>query len=187
MKRLFIASTITFDAQTKQFIANLQRNLAYNKIVWVKEDVVHLTLRFLGQTPDLEIPKIKEIMDLATQPFSPFTMQLDQLGVFGSRYSPQVVWLGFHAFETYLQLFKAIEEPLIESGFQPAYGNFVPHITLGRIKNIIDKPFFWKWIEQHTNSVSQSITINKITLFQSKLTNEGPIYKSLHSVSLKGL
>lgn len=184
MRRLFIASKIELSPEFQNLRSQLQFELRHDDIVWVKDNVQHLTLRFLGGTPEQKIPEIKEALKQVCQESSSFYLELDKLGVFGSRYAPDVLWLGFDEFYFYKQLFEKMEGKLADLGFEAAYGNFVPHITLGRIKRIIDKQKFWKIIESHKPNFSQAISIRELTLYQSILTNDGPIYKVLAKENL---
>ena len=182
MKRLFIATKISLNEECRQLLQDLQKITSCDKITWVEDEVSHLTLRFLGKTPDPQIPLIKEAMEKAIVSFRPFSLQLDTLGFFGSRYAPTVIWLGFHEFEAYHQLFLSLEQQLQLLGFESQQGNFVPHITLGRIKMIHNKKRFWELVQPFKEKVSQEISIHEITLYQSKLTPEGPIYRALYTL-----
>lgn len=185
MKRLFIATKIELNEQYVQLIRQLQLKLAGDRIVWVNGQLQHLTLRFLGQTPDNQIPILKNTLHEVAQQTQAFTLNLDKLGVFGSKYAPEVLWLGFSEFEPYLSLFNSMEERLSALGFEPHHGNVVPHITIGRIKETQSKKYFWKVFEQNQPSFFQHIPINEITLYQSRLQTSGPIYTALDSAKLK--
>jgi 2'-5' RNA ligase len=118
MKRLFIAIKVNLNEDCRHLLQSLQQMTRYDKIVWVNNDVSHLTLRFLGKTPDFQIPFIQESMKKAVTSFKPFSLQLDKLGFFGSHYAPTVIWLGFEEFETYRRLFLSLEQQLQLFGFE---------------------------------------------------------------------
>ena len=187
MKRLFIATKIELNEQYMSLMRQLQRQLSGDKIVWVDSQLQHLTLRFLGQTPDSQIPKLKKDLKEVANQTQAFTLNMDKLGIFGSKYAPSVIWLGFSEFEAYKMLFEKMEERILDLGFEPNHGNVVPHITLGRIKETQSKKYFWKVFENNYPTFSQSISINEITLFQSRLQPTGPIYTPLHTANLRGI
>ena len=185
MKRLFIATpVITFSPEIQQIKQDLQYKLRHDHIVWVKDEVQHLTLRFLGATPPQEVPAIRRALAEACAKNPPFPLHLNKIGVFGSRYQPKVIWLGFEHFEPFKKLFEDLEPKLQQIGFEPNEGNFVPHITLGRIKNHHSKDKFWESIEA-IPPVSQTINVSEIILYQSFLHKEGPEYKVISSARLK--
>ena len=185
MKRLFIAANICLDQPYLDLIAGLRKECSYDNIVWVNNDLQHLTLRFLGATPEAVISPLVDMVDEVASVTEPFKMKMNKLGVFGSRYSPSVIWLGFDEFECFRKLFEKVEENLVKMNFDPNHGNFVPHITLGRIKKIDNKRHFWNTIDKLQPVNFQIIDINEISLIQSRLTTQGPIYKVLKNFSLK--
>ena len=184
MKRLFIATpVITLSAEIQKISADLRFRLRHDDIVWVKDDVRHLTLRFLGATPPRRVPDIKNALSEVCADNAPFTLNVNKIGVFGSNYHPEVIWLGFDHFEPFKKLFEDLEPKLQDLGFEPNEGNFVPHITLGRIKNLHSKDKFWESIEA-IPPVSQTINVSEIILYQSFLHKEGPEYKNLYTAHL---
>ena len=186
MKRLFIATpVITLSAEIQKISADLRFKLRHDDIVWVKDDVRHLTLRFLGATAPQQVPAIRRALAEACAQNAPFNLEINKTGVFGSHYHPEVIWLGFDHFEPFRKLFEDLEPKLQGLGFDPNYGNFVPHITLGRIKNLHDKRKFWEYIEQaQKESFAQDLTISELHLYQSFLHKDGPEYKVIGKATL---
>ncbi len=185
MKRLFIATgIITLSPELRQWKSGLRYALRHDDMVWVQDGVCHLTLRFLGATPSSRLPLVRNAMEQAAAHHSPMTLTLDKAGVFGSRYAPKVLWLGFEDFAELKSLFAELEQKLTEAGFEPAYGNFVPHVTMARIKQVTDKRKFWQTIEANSLNCKQQIQINGLTLYQSFLHKEGPEYKPLFKCRL---
>ena len=187
MKRLFIATpVITLSAEIQKISADLRFRLRHDDIVWVKDDVRHLTLRFLGATPPQQVPAIRRALAEVCADNKPITLNINKIGVFGSHYHPEVIWLGFEHFEPFKKLFEDLEPKLQTLGFEPNYGNFVPHITLGRVKNLHSKPKFWESIEAIPQTISQPIDISELILYQSFLHKDGPEYKVLGSYEIGG-
>ena len=185
MKRLFIATPIiTLSAEIQKISADLRFRLRHDDIVWVKDDVRHLTLRFLGATPPQQVPDIRKALKEACAHSQPFALTINKIGVFGSHYHPEVIWLGFEHFEPFKKLFDELEPKLQTLGFEPNYGNFVPHITLGRIKSLHDKHKFWESIESVPSSFEQTLEIKEMCLYQSFLHKDGPEYKTLGTYGL---
>lgn len=181
MKRLFIATDIELSTQFRVLTQQLQHDLRNDDIVWVKSRWQHLTLRFLGATPDAKIESIAQILSEITNTTTAFDLHLDKMGVFGSKYAPKVLWYGFSDFLLFKNLFENLEQQLTDAGFQKNYGNFVPHITVGRIKKTDHKKRFWETIKNLQPNFSQTIPIQQLKLIQSKLNNEEPVYKTLYN------
>jgi 2'-5' RNA ligase len=170
-----------FRALTQQ----LQNDLRNDDIVWVKSGLQHLTLRFLGETPEAKIEPIANILSTLANSTTSFELHLDKMGIFGSKYAPQVLWYGFSEFSLFKNLFKDLEKELVHLGFEENYGNFVPHITVGRIKKVDHKKRFWDAIEKRQPQFSQTIPVQGLKLIQSKLNNDGPVYRTLYDLKFK--
>lgn len=179
MRRLFVATKVEFGHDFKELITNLKYACRNDKIVWVEPENIHLTLRFLGPTSTPQLSGLNKALKEVTGEMTSFILDINKMGVFGSHYAPLSVWLGFKDFELFKQLFEKLEEKIEPLGFEPPYGNFVPHITLGRIKAIDNKQRFWEYIEQSQPHFSQKLRIHTLTLYQSRLMKRGPVYKSL--------
>ena len=62
MKRTFLAIPIPVSDEFPVLVQRLQRNLEHERrnINWCKTDQIHLTLKFVGDTPEQDVPKIIE-------------------------------------------------------------------------------------------------------------------------------
>jgi len=185
MKRLFIAVDIALSEPFQALTRQLQNDLRNDEIVWVKSGLQHLTLRFLGETPEAKIEPVMNILSTIANFEQPFELQLDRMGVFGSKYAPETLWYGFSEFSLFKNLFEKLEKELVQIGFQKNYGNFVPHITVGRIKKVDNKKRFWETIEKLQPQFSQTIPVCRLKLIQSKLSSEGPSYRTLEDIRFK--
>ena len=115
MKRLFLAIPIkTNDNGFIPLLDGLKRQLAHEKrINWVKPDNIHLTLKFIGNTPNEDIPKIIDGVGEMLKNHKSFTMDFNRTGIFGSRYAPRVLWLGMQ--NTPQELYDLEEDTLKEN------------------------------------------------------------------------
>lgn len=186
MRRLFIATKVELSEANKALREQLHYDFRHNDMVWVQDHVAHLTLRFIGKTPEQQVMPLKNVLKDICDQNQPFELTLDKLGIFGSRYKPQVLWIGFQDFFKFQQLFEQLEPEILKLGFDPYRGNFIPHITLARIKGVVDKPQFWQQFERSTVQNPQTIPIHELTLYQSFLHPNGPEYKPLATYQLKG-
>ncbi len=187
MKRLFLAIPIkTADNGFIPLIDGLKRQLAHEKrINWVRPLNIHLTLKFIGDTPNEDIPKIIETVEEMLKNHKSFTMDFNRTGIFGSRYAPRVLWMGMN--ETPQELYNLEEDTLTafdKLGYLRDRQNFVPHITLGRIKELCEKQYFQKIVSSIEQKSYIKQEVNEIILFQSILRPEGATYKELKKFQL---
>jgi 2'-5' RNA ligase len=179
MKRLFAALKINPDPEFLSAYRSLQSAMKNQQIKWVEERNIHITLKFFGETEERTIPRISSIINKRASQTSPIELKLSKLGIFGSSYSPKVIWAGIEPYEQLATLMKNIQQDLKPAGFEPDRQNLVPHLTLGRVKMIKDKILFERAIGQFKNISSASMTIGDIILYESILHREGPEYVAL--------
>jgi 2'-5' RNA ligase len=161
--------------------SGLRQTLDYNIIKWVDLENLHITLRFFGDTPEDELPTIITALKKASLSVTPFKLTLEKTGVFGSRYDPRVIWFGIRENKTLLNLHKNITESLEEVEYFADRQNFVPHLTIGRIKEIRDKQFFQQIIDRFSDLRLLEQQVTEFSLFSSELKKEGPIHTCIES------
>lgn len=179
-RRLFIA--IELEDSIKDHILSFQKELknsVLGDVKWVERENFHLTIKFLGETPENLIDDIKSILDETSYYFEPFYISLEGFGAFPSLKSPRVLWIGIEEGLGGLEkVFDFIEKRLVKKGFKKEDRPFSPHLTLGRVKDrgirILKDLLFDKEV----------VLVSSITLFESKLTPEGPIYTPIYRVNL---
>jgi len=189
MKRLFVAIRIPYDEKFSTAFRTLRQSSSkLDKINWIDYENLHMTLKFLGDTePDL-IPSLENSIEELTNSISPFSITLNRVGAFGSRYQPRIIWVGSDDMIKEISLLhKGLEKRMRTFGFKPSFGNFVFHATLARIHNIDDKKFFWKQIQASAPLFNFTFEVKEIILFESILHNQHtPEYKMIKQFKLKG-
>ncbi len=177
MKRLFVAVKIKPDENFLSLLYDLQHKLQFEKISWVRPDNFHITLKFLGKTAEEKLPDIKKALQKAASGYSSFTLNISGTGIFGSSYKPRVIWFGTEDNETLKQLGETVLDTLDAAGFPRDRQNFVPHLTVGRIRKIEHKKLFQEAVAAHRHDFFQEAPVDKIILYESLLKPGGAVYK----------
>jgi 2'-5' RNA ligase len=185
MKRLFIAIKIEPDPAFIAVYNQLTSNLSYENIRFAEVKNLHLTLRFIGETEENKIPDIDRMMNKSAEKAKSFIMNVNRTGVFGSSYNPKVVWFGIDPNEYLTHLHTAIELNLSKVGFYQDRQNFVPHLTLTRIKKLKDLKLFQKILDDFREKEIMKQDVQSFSLIESTLKKEGPIYTTLNSYTLQ--
>jgi len=185
MKRLFVAFKINPDPNFLSDFVRLQHALSHEKIKWVEEKNIHITIKFLGETEERLIPDISQVLKNLTEANSSFTFRLAGLGVFGSSYNPRVIWTGIRPYDKLATLMKMASLDFESLGFQTGCQNLVPHLTLGRIKYLQDKVFFQKILDKMKGLSSRPVSVKNLVLYESILRPKGSDYFSIETFSLK--
>jgi 2'-5' RNA ligase len=185
MKRLFVAIKLTPDQNFLSIYNFLKVNLNHDLIKWVEPDKLHLTLKFLGKTYEDKIPAINQILENFANTKTPLNISFDKVGIFGSSYDPKVIWFGINENKQIKKFGLDLLNKFNENGFKTDRQNFVPHLTLGRIKKLNNKKHFQKVIDRVKDKPIQEFEINEIILFESILKPDGPIYHIIEKYKLK--
>jgi 2'-5' RNA ligase len=185
VKRLFIAIDIIPDIVFWDIYVQIRYNSTkLDEINWVKPDLIHVTLKFLGETPEEKITSILEGMKMAVSNIPSFRLQVGKVGVFGSRYQPRVLWFGINKSQAIEQLHRQLQKEMRKLDFKYDFGNFVPHITIARINRIDNKQKFWETIEEVQTDFIQEIKVKEIILYESILNGHIPVYRKAGEIAL---
>jgi 2'-5' RNA ligase len=184
MKRTFIATKINPGEKLLQTYTKLRNELKNEKIKWVNSDHFHITLFFLGDTDEENIPQIKSRLNDIAQEFHSFKISLSGLGVFKNINKPRVLWAGIQQYETMEKIKNRIDEEMNILGFPPEERKFRPHLTLARLKWIEDRDNLKKLLEIHQTEDYQQAEIGEIIYYESILKQSGPVYKPLEKYTL---
>ena len=184
MKRLFIAIKLKKTREISTLFSRLKSDLTQERIKWVDPRGLHLTLAFLGETPNEALPAIHTELKRLIQKFSPFSLQLKSLGAFPPKKRPRILWAGVASDPLLFTLQRAVVkamDPLVPIQDK----RFVPHLTLGRIKGGVKNPSrVQESLTRHGDWEDTPIHIHQIVLMESQLRPQGPLYTVVEKFKL---
>jgi RNA 2',3'-cyclic 3'-phosphodiesterase len=185
-KRLFVA--VDVDAATRNAVDELTQALRQDariqragRATWVNKDRMHLTLHFQA---DADASTERGLLDSLAHPIPhpPFNLSFQSLGFFPERGAPRVLWLGIgqgldrlrgvhHEISRRLGLRDTSREP------------FHPHLTLARFRDRVSR----SRLAEITAfpAVAGPAPIDRVTLYESRLSPKGPTYTALAEALLK--
>jgi RNA 2',3'-cyclic 3'-phosphodiesterase len=99
---------------------------------WVHQEDYHITLAFLGHAPKDQLEKANMFIKEAINHLKGFELSLHQLGVFGRKEVPRILWAGVNESQELNGLRKTVYESCLQAGFHLDTKPFKPHITLAR-------------------------------------------------------
>jgi 2'-5' RNA ligase len=172
-KRLFVAIKLTPSDFYQQIYNELKHKLRFDMISWIAPEMAHVTLKFFGETPVSRIDSISKCIAQSIKNQEEFEVSIDKIGAFGSHHSPKVIWLGMESDLQIRKLHEQLMGAIRNIGYHPDPGNFVPHITLGRVKKVDDKDWFWGSVALFQNRIIQTAVVDKIILYESILLKKG--------------
>ena len=173
--RLFIA--IELPRVLKREFIDLARSFRpreHERVRWIEQDAMHLTLKFLGDTPVDRVPDIKNSLEQAASSTGKFSIKIGRTGCFPSFRDPRICWVGLSGELRRLeQLQGRVEGGLVALGFDREDRVFKPHVTIGRTRPGIrgrfaeDIGFSWRHAPLH--STGKVIPVSAIALYRSYL------------------
>lgn len=140
MIRAFIAIPLPepLCRQLAQIQQTLEKQMPAGSVRWVKPEGIHLTLKFLGDTPEEKIPAIRTALSAVAREAAPCAFTVGDLGCFPNLRRPRVVWVGVQEPRGHLAALQAaVERAMASLGYPPEGRGFSPHLTLGRVRDSI--------------------------------------------------
>ena len=148
----------------------------------VEPEIMHLTLRFLGEIPQTTVDRVKDAMRELR--FQPFTVQFDGIGAFPNLRRMSVVWAGITRGQQELDaIFHLLEPKLRQIGLPADSKGFSPHMTIARVRSGVNRDALAKFIETMREHDFGQMTVNAVRLKKSTLTPKGPVYTTIHEVN----
>lgn len=175
-------------------VAELSRVIADLKVghersvKWVDPGIIHLTLKFLGNTPSEKASEIGEAIRQAARTIRPFSLEMNGLGAFPDTKAPRVIWAGVEGdMPALLTLQKQIDRALMPLGFAPEARGFSPHLTLGRVRDGTpprERTDLGKKLGAMVMPKGIAIPVTRVCLMKSTLTPRGPLYNPVDMIPL---
>ncbi len=184
MKRLFAAIKIYPSDTFLKMYYSLKTNLKNDRIKWVDTKNVHITLKFFGETAEDKIPGIISGLNDVASVHPSFGLKIENVGIFGSSYKPRVIWFGIREDQKLIELASDVLDAMDGIGFMRDRQNFVPHLTVGRIKFIDDKNRFRQIVDNYASKDIQEQKVSGFNLYESILKPQGPEYKIVKEFQL---
>lgn len=191
--RLFIALDLTPEvrAAIAEVQDDLKRRLPPKAVRWTNPGGIHLTLKFLGDTPADRVETIAQAMTVAAGSFAPFRFTVTGFGCFPNPRRASVLWVGVPEPPKALAgLQWATALQLTRLGYDKEKRAFSPHLTLGRVNKSIsgaDREKLAAVIAQTEVGRLGTVPVAELILFQSDLRRSGAVYTALARANLAGL
>ncbi len=176
MKRLFCAVKVPLVDSIEEVIDVFHTELSSEAITWVNKHHLHITIKFFGDTPNDRVDPLVEALHLVSADFPPFSFRVEGCGTFGPSRQPRVIWLGIRKADMLIALQEKVQHQLSSLGYEPEQRLFVPHLTIGRIKQLTDHFGLTSLESDYKESHFSRVEVGSFYLIESKLLRQGPVY-----------
>ncbi|MBT5318741.1 MAG: RNA 2',3'-cyclic phosphodiesterase [Chloroflexi bacterium] len=188
--RLFIATDLSDEA--KQVLTGTAWKVPEflrPNVRWSRAEMMHLTLRFIGDTAQDRVEAITECMTDAAKRSGKFTLRLDDTGAFPDLRQPKVLWVGINGEIDRLQMLHSrLEGALARIDILGEDRHYNPHLTVGRLQSQVP-PIAAGQVGQAFSHIKlpeprPTLPVESLVLYRSRLMVDGPKYEELSRAPL---
>ena len=182
--RTFLAIPVPRDVSSKKNMLYSTLENVDGDINWVKNAQLHLTMKFLGHTPESAIIDVIDHVEKITPNMNPFDLKIEETGCFPVPTRPRILWLGLKGnLDLLKSMVESIENVLEPLGIPKESRDILPHITLARIK----------YPQKHTPNVDPFLKssydpidfpVDRMQFFSSELLPSGAVHTILKTFPL---
>jgi RNA 2',3'-cyclic 3'-phosphodiesterase len=173
--RVFIAIELPASVRQKlkAHIDRLRESVPEASASWSREDNLHLTLKFLGDTSVSRIETLSQAAKGAASEVASFELMVKGCGAFPPRGQPRVLWIGIEDPAGDLgKLHQALEDQCAKAGFAREPRPFHPHLTIVRLR----KPHGSRQLaitHQEIGFAAETVSVSALAVVRSELRREG--------------
>jgi 2'-5' RNA ligase len=169
-------------------LVSLQEVLARaaTDVKWVEPENLHVTLLFLGEVDERDLPGVCKAVADVTREVAPFAMSVERASCFGNPRRPRTLWAGVgEGTQPLCALHDALEAPLMELGcYRREERQYTPHITLGRAKSDRPNDKLAAALAKNAGWQGGETLVRELHVMGSELTPQGPVYTVLSRARL---
>lgn len=180
MKRLFIGFPIELPKTVRKVEAwrnnpEMNRNL----LKWVNPENWHITLFFLGNTDESKIDLLNELIGEAYSGVTSVHSGISGIGCFPDQQKPKILWFGLKNSSLLIPARSRLGDLLTQHHFSFDPKPLNPHLTFARVKRLNNRTAFESWLKKYKDAEFERVSINRVALFESITTPNGPVYLPL--------
>lgn len=156
-------------------------------VKWVEAENQHVTLVFLGEVDNREVPQVCSLAQDAVSlaDVTAFSLRVKGIGCFPNIRRPRVIWAGIEqGADELIRVHDALEATLETMGYRREERRYTPHITLGRTKSDGPLSQLTNWLTESERVDVGEMIVDEIHIMGSELLRSGPHYTVLGRVPL---
>ena len=173
--------------------------VAYDAVRWTAPENMHITLKFLGDVHQDDLPLLKEELDEVAGESARLMLELGSNGCFPGERTPRILWTGMDGdLRRMSSLATRLDGAMVRCGFPAERREFRPHVTVGRVRSGTQQRVLaaigQRWLEARASGDGDSrlrgndevgVPVERIVLMRSRLHHNRPTrYERLYEVGL---
>jgi 2'-5' RNA ligase len=180
--RAFFAIDLTSEVRARlaRAVSSAESLMAGEPVRWVRRETLHLTLRFLGETPQATLDRVQQAAEERSRSWPAFDLEVRGVGCFPDERRPRVIWAGANEPSGALQTVAEDLEQLARAFGYPAEERaFSAHLTVGRVRDRLSPAGLRRltdWIQRSASESYGTFAVGSVELLKSDLRPGGPVY-----------
>jgi RNA 2',3'-cyclic 3'-phosphodiesterase len=169
--RLFVA--VPLGEEARSAVVDLVERIRATEpegrgVRWVRLEGLHVTLRFLGPTPETRVADVAAAVAQAAPASSPFSIRISGAGSFPPVGRPRTLWLDIEDGTEQLQdLAGRLDDALAGVGWEREGRPFRAHLTLARADGVRAGPATVAALKAAASDLTIDSPIDRLVLFES--------------------
>jgi 2'-5' RNA ligase len=187
-KRVFLAVDLPPNVRNALYDAGKALPRDDAKLSLAARENLHVTLHFLGDLEDAELPKVFEAVETGAMRCEPFEFRVRGLATIPPKgRNLRMVWGSVDdPAGGLVALYESIGLEFIEAGLAVEDRPYTPHVTVARVKFARRPDAIRGAAERTSETIFGVCQATRVTVYESTLTREGPIYTALGHCLLAG-
>lgn len=185
--RIFCAIELPSSVRERlmKHVARLKEAVPQGRASWSRENNIHLTLKFLGDTEQSRILDLNKAAARAVKDIEPFKILIEQTGAFPKLVAPRVLWVGITDKSGQLARLKQnLEDECAKVGFLREERSFHPHLTIARLRMPREGRDL-AFIHDNMHFHPAEVVVSELCVIRSELSSGGSKYSVLSRFALK--
>jgi len=184
--RTFVAIEIDDWLRGRLVAAQEELKRAGAQVRWVAPENIHLTVKFLGDTPDALLSEVSDRIKGCLAGIEPFAMRVEGVGAFPEPARARVVVVRIEAPEALYTINGRLEEAAEALGLGREERRYTPHLTLGRVKGPKGRERLAGLIAEMAERPFGEVEAAEVVFMMSELSPGGARYTPLARFALGG-
>ena len=171
MLRLFTGLALQYPVRRNvELVLEHLRPLA--PLAWSPTDNFHITTKFIGAWEEARLDELKAAL-AEVKKVRPVTVKVGGFGWYPNPHHPRVLFAGVRAPEALYELERGLEDCIVKLGVVSEGREYVPHMTLARVKGTVELAGLRQAIAQLPSADFGESKAAKFLLYKS----EGGVYQ----------
>ncbi|OIP39077.1 MAG: 2'-5' RNA ligase [Deltaproteobacteria bacterium CG2_30_63_29] len=158
------------------------------KVTWVRPQNLHVTLKFVGEVEASLVERLQGAVATTAGKVEPFSFKTSGVGAFPEGNRPRILYSPItEGVDELVSLARGLDEAFSELGIAREAKDFVPHITLGRVKTPQVRIEMTDVVAALSELPLGTTMVRDVVLFESLLGPRGVRYEVLGRHTLAGV